>query len=61
MKPMRARVPGGIPRKTVGFHQDECFDWIADLECGHQQHVRHNPLSEPPTTVPAKDRAILKP
>ncbi|HXE34241.1 MAG TPA: DUF3565 domain-containing protein [Verrucomicrobiae bacterium] len=22
---------------------DECFDWIADLECGHQQHVRHNP------------------
>jgi Protein of unknown function (DUF3565) len=42
MKPMRANVPG-IPRKIVGFHQDEFFDWIADLECGHQQHVRHNP------------------
>jgi hypothetical protein len=30
-------------RKIVGFHQDEAGDWIADLECGHTQHVRHNP------------------
>jgi len=42
MEPMRAKVPG-IPRKIAAFHQDECFDWVADLECGHQQHVRHNP------------------
>jgi hypothetical protein len=42
MKPMRAKV-SGTPRKIVGFHQDEVFDWVADLECGHQQHVRHNP------------------
>lgn len=33
----------GIPRKIVDFHLDESLDWIADLECGHQQHVRHNP------------------
>jgi Protein of unknown function (DUF3565) len=33
----------GKPRKIVGFHQDEQSDWIAELECGHQQHVRHNP------------------
>jgi hypothetical protein len=32
-----------IPRKIVDFHLDEFFDWVADLECGHQQHVRHNP------------------
>lgn len=30
-------------RRIVGFHQDEEGDWVADLECGHGQHVRHNP------------------
>ncbi|MGB2623298.1 MAG: DUF3565 domain-containing protein, partial [Candidatus Acidiferrum sp.] len=25
------------------FHLDERQDWVAELECGHQQHVRHNP------------------
>lgn len=30
-------------QKIVGFHMDENQDWIADLECGHTQHVRHNP------------------
>lgn len=33
----------GLPRKIVGYHLDENFDWVAELECGHQQHVRHNP------------------
>jgi uncharacterized protein DUF3565 len=42
MKPMRAKV-SEVSRKIVGFHQDESFDWVADLECGHRQHVRHNP------------------
>jgi hypothetical protein len=32
-----------IPRRIVGFHQDEENDWVADLECGHTQHVRHDP------------------
>ena len=27
----------------VGFHQDEQRDWVADLACGHTQHVRHRP------------------
>jgi Protein of unknown function (DUF3565) len=27
----------------VGFRQDEVGDWIALLECGHSQHVRHEP------------------
>jgi Protein of unknown function (DUF3565) len=42
MKPMQAPA-AGTPRKIVDFHLDERFDWVADLECGHQQHVRHNP------------------
>ncbi len=30
-------------RKIVGFHQDQVGDWVAELECGHGYHVRHNP------------------
>lgn len=30
-------------RAIVGFHTDEQGDWVADLECGHSQHVRHRP------------------
>jgi hypothetical protein len=32
-----------IPRRITGFHQDAERQWVAELECGHQQHVRHNP------------------
>jgi Protein of unknown function (DUF3565) len=27
----------------IGFHQDEEHHWVADLACGHSQHVRHDP------------------
>lgn len=30
-------------RRIIGFHQDEERHWVADLECGHTQHVRHDP------------------
>jgi hypothetical protein len=30
-------------RRIVGFHLDEEQHWVADLECGHGQHVRHAP------------------
>jgi hypothetical protein len=31
-------------RQTItGFHQDADGDWVAELSCGHNQHVRHNP------------------
>jgi hypothetical protein len=33
----------GVPRRIVGFHLDDVGDWVADLECGHTQHVRHDP------------------
>ena len=32
-----------IPRRITGFHQDADHHWVAELECGHQQHVRHKP------------------
>jgi hypothetical protein len=27
----------------MGYHQDEEQNWVAELSCGHQQHVRHPP------------------
>ena len=32
-----------MQRRIVGFHQDDEQHWVADLECGHGQHVRHDP------------------
>ena len=32
-----------VERRIVGFHADEAGDWVAELECGHNRHVRHNP------------------
>lgn len=32
-----------MERRIVGYHKDEEGDWVADLECGHGQHVRHEP------------------
>ena len=31
------------PAHIKGFHQDEVEDWVAELSCGHQRHIRHNP------------------
>jgi hypothetical protein len=33
----------GVRRAIVGFDTDETGDWVALLECGHRQHVRHRP------------------
>lgn len=30
-------------RRITGFHKDEHDDWVAELSCGHHQHVRHKP------------------
>lgn len=32
-----------MERSITGFHQDEVGDWVAELSCGHNQHVRHRP------------------
>jgi hypothetical protein len=36
-----------VPRElSVGYHQDEEQNWVAELSCGHQQHVRHRPPND---------------
>lgn len=32
-----------MKQKISGFHLDGENHWVADLECGHRQHVRHQP------------------
>lgn len=36
----RERAP---ERAITGFHQDDEGHWVAELSCGHAQHVRHQP------------------
>jgi len=41
-------------RAIVSFHRDDEGHWVADLACGHTQHVRHNPpfVERPWVTTP---------
>jgi hypothetical protein len=32
-----------VDQQISGFHQDEHGHWVAELTCGHNQHVRHDP------------------
>lgn len=32
-----------MKRSITGFGQDEAGDYYVTLDCGHRQHVRHNP------------------
>lgn len=32
-----------MQQAITGFHQDEEGHWVAELSCGHGQHVRHDP------------------
>jgi hypothetical protein len=32
-----------MERQIISFHQDEQGHWVADLACGHTQHMRHDP------------------
>ncbi len=44
--------------KITGFHQDEEKNWVAELSCGHQQHVRHRPpFTERPWVLTREARA----
>jgi uncharacterized protein (DUF488 family) len=54
--------PNGVlvyPASTiVGYHQDEEKNWVAELSCGHRQHVRHRPpLIERPWVLTEAGRA----
>jgi hypothetical protein len=32
-----------MKQPITGYHQDEEGHWVAELACGHGQHVRHDP------------------
>jgi hypothetical protein len=38
-----------VKRVITGFHLDEQGHWVAELDCGHTVHMRH----QPPFTVRA--------
>jgi tellurite resistance-related uncharacterized protein len=45
-------------RTIDGFHQDDVGDWVAELSCLHNQHVRHRPpFQERPWVASAAGRA----
>ena len=37
------RITQAMNRSIVGYHRDGNNDWVAELDCHHNQHVRHNP------------------
>lgn len=43
-----------MKQPIVGYHTDEEGHWVAELACGHDQHVRHDPplISRPWVTTP---------
>ncbi len=46
-----------MQRAMTGFHQDADGDWVAELSCGHDQHVRHRPpFQERPWVLSASGR-----
>ena len=55
MKPFDEGAP---PRAITGFHRDEEGHWVAELACGHGQHVRHEPpWQQRPWVVTEEGRA----
>ena len=49
-----------MQRTITGYHRDAERHWVAELDCGHNQHVRHNPpwVSRPWVTT-AEGRASM--
>ena len=47
-----------VQQAIIGFHQDENNDWVAELACGHGQHMRHKPpfVNRPWVTSEAQRR-----
>jgi hypothetical protein len=49
-----------VKQPIIGYHHDDQGHWVAELACGHTQHVRHNPpWSERPWTQTAEGRAAM--
>lgn len=49
-----------MQQPIAGYHQDEHHDWVAELACGHYQHVRHQPpFTERPWVQTEEGRASM--
>ena len=49
-----------MKQPIAGYHQDQLGDWVAELACGHNQHVRHDPpWQNRPWVVSAEGRASM--
>jgi hypothetical protein len=47
-----------MKQPITGFHLDDENHWVAELACGHFQHVRHNPpWSSRPWVLTEESRA----
>jgi hypothetical protein len=50
-----------MKQPIVGYHLDDEGSWVAELACGHGQHVRHDPPWQvrPWTTSPEGRASFL--
>ncbi|WP_133406772.1 DUF3565 domain-containing protein [Parashewanella tropica] len=49
-----------MKQPITGYHKDEENDWVAELNCGHFQHVRHQPpFINRPWVVSAEGRKMF--
>jgi len=50
-----------MEQPIVGYHRDDEGHWVAELACGHGQHVRHDPpwTVRPWVTTEAGRQAFL--
>lgn len=49
-----------MKQPITGYHTDVEGDWVAELACGHVQHVRHKPpWIERPWVVTPEGRASM--
>jgi hypothetical protein len=37
------QIEAPMQQAIVGYHRDAEQHWVAELACGHHQHVRHQP------------------
>jgi len=57
MRPFDEAAP---ERAIIGFERDDEGHWLAELACGHRQHVRHEPpLQSRPWVLSAEGRRSM--
>ena len=50
-----------MQQPIVGYHRDDEQHWVAELACGHNQHVRHQPpWTNRPWVITPEGRAAMR-